>query len=113
VKRRTSRKKFQASLRKFTTWARKSRGVLTKGEMLRAAKCRITGYLNYYAITDNTAHCQRYVHQAQKILFKWLNRKSQRRAYTGDSYTAALQSIHWPRVTVRVDLNPYRSAEVF
>ena len=54
VKRRTSRKKFALSLRGFTDWVRKSRAVLRKGEMLRRAKVRIEGHLNYYAITDNS-----------------------------------------------------------
>ncbi len=42
------------SLRKFADWARKARNVLRKGEMLRQAKMRIAGHLNYYAITDNS-----------------------------------------------------------
>ncbi len=37
VKRRTSRKALARSLREFTEWARKSRAVLRKGEMLRSA----------------------------------------------------------------------------
>jgi len=82
IKRRTSRKKFAQSLREFTEWAFKSRSVLRKGEMLRRAKVRIDGHLNYYAITDNLWKCSAYRHYATKILFKWLNRKSQRRAYT-------------------------------
>jgi len=30
---------------------------MTKGQMLRRAKARIVGYLNYYAITDNSKRC--------------------------------------------------------
>ena len=58
VKRRTSRKKLAQSLREFTEWARKSRAVLRKGEMLRQAKVRVVGHLSYYAITDNSDRCQ-------------------------------------------------------
>jgi RNA-directed DNA polymerase len=54
---RTSRKKLAQSLRKFTEWARKSRAVLRKGEMLRQAKVRVVGHLSYYAITDNSDRC--------------------------------------------------------
>lgn len=54
VKRRTSRKKMGQSLRQFTEWARTARHVLRKGEMLRQARTRVNGYLNYYAITDNS-----------------------------------------------------------
>ena len=57
VKRRTSRKKLGQSLEKFTDWAKKARNVLKKGEMLRQARIRVLGHLNYYAITDNLGRC--------------------------------------------------------
>ena len=47
------------------------------------------------------------------ILFKWLNRKSQRKAYTWDSYNQALAWVSWPKPIIRKDLNPYRRAEAY
>ncbi len=111
IKRRTSRKKFAQSLREFTEWARKSRSVLRKGEMLRRAKVRIEGHLNYYAITDNLWKCSAYRHYATRILFKWLNRKSQRRTYTWKGYLQALRWVGWPKIYIRKDLNPHRGLE--
>ena len=111
VKRRTSRKKLGQSLREFTDWAEKARRVLRKGEMLRQARIRVLGYLNYYAITDNLERCRFYVYRTQRILFKWLNRKSQRKAYTWDGFTQALAWVNWPTPRIRKDLNPCRRAE--
>jgi RNA-directed DNA polymerase len=111
VKRRTSQKKLGQSLRKFTDWAKKARCVLKKGEMLRQARVRVNGHLSYYAITDNSARCSYYVHRTKHILFKWLNRKSQRKAYTWESFTDALIWVKWPQPRIRKDLNPYRRAE--
>jgi RNA-directed DNA polymerase len=111
VKRRTSRKKLAQSLRKFTEWARKSRAVLRKGEMLRQAKVRVVGYLSYYAITDNSDRCATYLYHVKGILFKWLNRKSQRNSYTWPGYRQALKWVGWPKVSIRKDLNPFRSLE--
>lgn len=113
VKRRTSRKKLGQSLRKFTDWARKVRHVLRKGEMLRQAKIRVMGHLSYYAITDNMGRSSYYAYRARGILFKWLNRKSQRKAYTWASLNQALASIKWPTPRVRKDLNPCRRAEAY
>jgi hypothetical protein len=90
VKRRTSRKKLGQSLRKFTDWARTARTVLRKGEMRRQARTRVNGYLNYYAITDNSDRCSYYVYCVERILFKWLNRKSQRRAYSCPSVSQVI-----------------------
>ena len=112
IKRRTSRKKFAQSLREFTEWARKSRTVLRKGEMLRRAKARIEGHLNYYATTDNLRRCSAYRHFTTKILFKLLNRKSQRRTYTWKGFMQVLKWIGWPRIYIRNDLNPHHGLEM-
>ena len=111
VKRRTSLKKLGQSLRRFTDWAKKARHVLRKGEMLRQARARVIGHLSYYAITDNLERCSYYVYRATRILFKWLNRKSQRKAYTWESFIQALAWVGWPEPRVRKDLNPCRRAE--
>lgn len=108
VKRRTARKKLQASLRKFTEWCQSARRWMTKGEMLRLARQKIIGHLNYYAITDNSSRCGEFVYQATRILFKWLNRKSQRRCYTWEGFRQVMKWLRWPTAKIRNDLNPFR-----
>ena len=107
VKRKTSRKKLQQSLARFTDWIRRYRNLLPTGDLLRQAKMRIQGHLNYYAITDNSESCQRYMHLTRRALFKWLNRRSQRKSYTWNAFLQALRHVGWPQVRVRVNLNPF------
>ncbi len=111
VKRRTDRKKMGQSLRRFSDWAKNARNRLSKGEMLRRARTRVTGHLNYYAITDNADQCDRFIYYATRLLFKWLNRKSQRRAYTWEGFNHALKHVGWPKPRIRIDLSPFRRAE--
>ena len=111
VKRRTSRKKLGQSLRNFSDWAKKARRVLRKGEMIRQARIRVIGYLNYYAITDNTERCSYYRYRATQILHKWLNRKSQRKGYNWAQFKQVLDLLDWPTVSIRKDLNPFRREE--
>ncbi len=113
VKRRTDRKKMGQSLRRFADWAQCARNRSSKGEMLRQAKTRVIGHLSYYAISDNADQCDRYVYYATRLLFKWLNRKSQRKAYTWEGYCHALEEIGWPKPRIRIDLNPCRRAEAY
>ena len=108
LKRRTSRKKFGLSLNKFANWARESRNRLSKAQMLERARIRVTGHLNYYAVTDNSDKCGSYVYHATQILFKWINRKSQRSSYTWEGFNQALQWSGWPKPFIRKDLNPCR-----
>lgn len=106
VKRRTSKKKLQQSLTKFKLWAKMTRHKLTKGEMIRKAIIRLKGYLNYYAVTDNYEMCQLYNYKLKHILLKWLNRKSQRHAYTWPRYLEALKTCGWPKVEILINMYP-------
>ena len=108
VKRRTSRKKYGQALREFCDWVHGSRNLLKKGEMLRRGKAKVAGHLSYYAITDNSGKCVSFVYHATRILFKWMNRKSQRKTYTWEGYNQALNWVEWPRANIRKDLNPFR-----
>ena len=71
----------------------------------------MVGHLTYYAITDNADRCGYYVRRATHILYKWLNRKSQRRAYTWEQFNHVLDMVDWPAATIRKDLSPCRSVE--
>jgi len=86
---------------------------MRKGQMLRSGRCMVIGHLSYYAITDNSNWCDYYVYRTSRIMFKWLNRKSQRRAYSWDGFTQALAWVKWPEPRIRKDLNPCRRAEAY
>jgi len=105
------RKKLGSKINVFADWARRGRSILKKGEMLRRAKARVVGHLNYYAITDNAKACNTYVYHVTRILRKWLNRKSQKKSYTWKGYIQALEWVGWPKPYIRKDLNPFRRAE--
>jgi group II intron reverse transcriptase/maturase len=107
VKRKTSRKKLRQSLLRFTDWLRRFRNLLPTGDLVRRAKARIRGHLNYYAVTDNASHCDLYMHLTRGILFKWLNRRSQLKSYTWEGFNQMLAHVGWPRVRIQVNLNPF------
>jgi group II intron reverse transcriptase/maturase len=109
VKRYTSRKKFRAKLRDYTAWIRKSRGVMRTGELMRRAKSRIGGHLNYYAITDNFDSCKSFHYWFTCITFKWLNRRSQRKSYNWNEFNQMLEDVGWPKVRIQKNLCPFQT----
>ena len=110
VKRLTSRKKVRVKLKEMKEWLKQSRCHLKPGELLRRAKARLQGHLNYYAVTDNYAPCDRFKYQAERLLFKWLNRRSQRRSYSWERFRDALAWVKWPQVRIIHPLDPFRRA---
>jgi RNA-directed DNA polymerase len=113
VKRRTSRKKLQQGLSKLKDWMRKSRSVITTNEFLRAAKIRVAGHLRYYGITDNGTWVSRFRYYATRLVYKWINRRSQRKSYNWKGFNAVLRHVDWPRVKIHHDLNPFQRTRVF
>jgi len=108
LQRRTSTKKFHAKLRDITDWIRSNRHQAKAGLLLRQAKRRLQGHLNYYAVTDNRRLCQSFRFQFELLLFKWLNRRSQRDSYTWEQFANALDWVGWPSIRIRRHLDPFR-----
>jgi RNA-directed DNA polymerase len=112
VKRHTSIKKFKTKLREYTEWIKKSKGSLPTGDLMRRAKARLQGHLNYYAITDNGRMCSAYHCWITRITFKWVNRRSQRLSYNWKEFNQMLRDVKWPKPNVRVNLCPFRKMNV-
>ena len=83
---------------------------MKKGELLRQVKLKLVGHLNYYAITDNEEMCSSFRYQVEQLLYKWLNRQSQKRSYNWEQFRDALAWVGWPSVLVKHQLNPSRRA---
>lgn len=107
VKRRTCGKRMKRKLAEFAEWARKARCRMRKGEMIRTAIRKLKGHVSYYGITDNGKRVGTFLYRASRLLFKWLNRASQRKSYTWDRFRQALAMCGWPEQVVRVHLNPF------
>ena len=108
VKRMTSKKKYRAKLQAVKEWLRTERNRVKTGELLRRGKQLLAGHLEYYAITDNGPMCNEFRRQVGRQLFKWLNRRSQRRSYTWERFNGALAWIGWPSVRIKHPLDTFR-----
>jgi len=80
IKRRTARKKYRAALANFQEWCCKNCR-LPKKELFAKLNSKLRGYYNYYGIRGNYDSLSDFYHQAKRILFRALNRRSQRRSY--------------------------------
>lgn len=102
VKRRTSRKKLRQSIRNFTEWCKQNRNMPLR-ILIPSLNSKLRGYYNYYGVIDNSKSLWTFSQQLERILFKWLNRRSQRRSYNWDGFKAMLEQypLERPRITER------------
>jgi RNA-directed DNA polymerase len=108
VKRKTSKKKYRAKLKEVKGWLQRERSRMKQGELLRRAKLKLVGHLNYYGITDNWEMCNSFRIEVTRLLYHWLNRQSQKRSYDWERFNDALTWVRWPAVHIKHQLNPFR-----
>ena len=99
IKRRTSREKLYASLANFKVWLKKS-SRLPKNILFAMLNRKLRGYYNYYGIIGNYKSLGSFVYRVTQALFKWLNRRSQRKSYNWEGFNELVKhfGIAKPRI---------------
>ena len=107
-KRKTSKKKFAKSCRQFN---RKIRDMRTNrlGVIFAKVNQMLIGYYNYYGVTDNFDSLNRFFREVNKMLFYWLNRRSNKKSYTWEQYNQML--LYYPLATPKIRVNIYQGWE--
>jgi RNA-directed DNA polymerase len=103
MKRVTSRKKFRAKLAAMKEWLKQKRIMPTQW-IMRVLGLKLRGHYQYYGVTDNYRGVARFHHEVRKLLYKWLNRRSQRRSYTWAAFEELLKVLPLPQPRARVHL---------
>jgi RNA-directed DNA polymerase len=78
---KTSKAKLFKAVNDFTAWIKKDRNNKRTEELMKMVNAKLRGHYNYFGYWCNRNHLQRYYHEALKSLFKWLNRRSQKKSF--------------------------------
>ena len=78
---KTSKKKFRAKLLAVKEWLKRNRN-MPVSMLIAKLNQGLIGHYAYYGVTDNTRELKNFQNAVKWLLFKWLNRRSQRRSYT-------------------------------
>ena len=99
---KTSRKKFRSKIREMKEWIKAHR-TMPLEQIFKTVNAKLRGHYQYYGVTDNTREVKNFQTRTKWLLFKWLNRRSQRRSYTLDTFFNGLLRtfpLLEPRITV-------------
>jgi group II intron reverse transcriptase/maturase len=100
IKRRTSRQKLHQSIVALTRWCRAHRDNPIRA-IFRKMNARLRGYYNYYGIIGNYESLKEFFYHVKRIMFKWLNRRSERRSYNWNGFNELMKyfGLLRPRIT--------------
>ena len=96
VRRTTNPKKIRSTLRGLKDWLKKSRS-LPLPELLATLRRKLRGHWNYYGVIGNSKRLWVLAHHVKRLVFKWLNRRSQRRSFTWARFAEAWERWEIPR----------------
>lgn len=104
IMRRTSRKKFRAKVKAFNQWMKATRNEMDIHEICKVIEAKLRGHYNYYGITDNYRMIRQYYRVVTELMFKWLNRRSQRRSFGWEKFQMYLKENPLPSPKICVHM---------
>lgn len=90
AKRKTSKKKFRAKVQEMKEWIR-GRMHCKVAETIQLMNIKLLGHYRYYGITDNTESIRSFYEISVKMLYKVINRRSQKNRYSYREYYEKIQ----------------------
>jgi hypothetical protein len=101
---KTSCKRLRTSLARVRAWAstvRSRQGLLP---IWRTFCAKVRGHLRYYGVSFNHRALATFITQATRIMYKWLNRRSQRRSFTWEKLQRVMDQFPLPRPVIHASL---------
>lgn len=100
VRRETSRKKHRAALAMFYSWIKENRHKRLN-RLIPELNRKVQGFRNYFALSGNSRSVGRIFDHILESLYKWLNRRSQRRSFTWSGMKSMLNHFGFRSMRVR------------
>jgi group II intron reverse transcriptase/maturase len=100
VKVKTSGKRLRSKLKKVNDWARNIKNKTSLKQIMKTASAKVRGHVQYYGVSHNSANVGSFVDKVKIILFKWLNRRSQRKSFSWENFRIYLSRIDFPKAKI-------------
>jgi RNA-directed DNA polymerase len=81
----TNPKRMTKSLKALGSWCKENRNKRIR-KIVDMVNSKLRGYFNYYGIRGNSRKINKFYNIAVKTLYKWLNRRSQKRSFNFEEF---------------------------
>ncbi len=90
LKVKTASKSLRRSMQAFTDWIKRYRSRWPTKRLWEMAARKIQGHYNYFAVSFNARRLCHFYRVCTNALYKWLNRRSQKRSFTWEKFARKL-----------------------
>jgi RNA-directed DNA polymerase len=96
----TRGKTMRTKLTRVKEWIKKERNQRPLKELWKTLKAKLRGHIQYYGVSHNFFRVKSFLYGVTKIMFKWLNRRSQRKSFTWEKFQLFLEKDPLPEAKV-------------
>lgn len=97
---RTKSKTMTSKLRKVKEWIKGIKDKAPLRVIWKTFVAKLRGHINYYGVSHNAENVTSFLNEATKTVFKWLNRRSQRKSFTWESFAKYKKTHPLPQVRI-------------
>ena len=103
LKRKTRNKCYHNSINRCKEFVKENRALPVEELMVKLNR-KLVGTYNYYAVSDNSNSIEMLYREVEKIVYKWLNRRSQKKSFSWEKFKLFLKKhpIAQPRIKVNL-----------
>lgn len=101
--RKTNKKRYSAGLQRCKVWMKLNRTLPTK-DFMKKINSKVQGHINYYGVTDNYNSVNDFVDEVRSLIYKWLNRRSQRKSFNWSKFILFMRKYPLPKPKTYVNL---------
>lgn len=97
---KTKAKTLRAKLIKVKEWIKEIKDKKPLKQIWKIFVAKLRGHINYYGVSHNGDCVEQFVREARGIVFKWLNRRSQRKSLTWEQFAKYIEANPLPMVRI-------------
>ena len=101
VGRITDRHRFSDKMKEMNNWLKAIRNTSAAKEWWSTLRAKLSGHFQYYGVSGNYRAIQRFYYLTIRLIFKWLNRRSQKR------------SLNWERFNIYLKRHPLPKPKIY
>lgn len=112
VGRKTDKKKFKLKMVAMNTWLKEVRNLLSIKEIWKIFKAKLRGHFQYYGVSENFQSIKMFYIRSLKLIFKWLNRRSQKKSFNWTTFNVYIGRFALPLPKIHHNFYNLKSAFV-
>jgi RNA-directed DNA polymerase len=97
---KSSGKRLRSKLKRVNEWAKMFRNKHLTLNLWELFCRKIEGHIRYFGVSFNIAGVKQFIHRATRIMFKWLNRRSQKKSLTWEKFAMFMQRHPLPKAKI-------------